>query len=52
MPTCPVCQAARVIIVIGDSRRGLCSSCGARWIQDGAVQRRIEVPEAARPGGA
>jgi Zn-finger nucleic acid-binding protein len=41
---CPVCDAARVIIVVGSTRRGLCAACGARWIQDGDVQRRVQRP--------
>jgi hypothetical protein len=42
MPRCPLCDGARVIIVLGETRRGLCSSCGARWIQDGEIQRHVE----------
>ncbi|MGH2723770.1 MAG: hypothetical protein ACRDI0_05810 [Actinomycetota bacterium] len=48
MPRCPVCDAARVIIVIGETRRGLCSDCGSRWIQDGAAQRHVEAPPGTR----
>jgi hypothetical protein len=42
MPRCPVCDAPRVTIVLGKTRRGLCSACGARWIQDGDMQRHVE----------
>ncbi|MGH2676344.1 MAG: hypothetical protein ACRDKA_13850 [Actinomycetota bacterium] len=47
MPRCPVCDSPRVIIVLNTARRGLCASCGARWIQDGDTQRRVEPPETA-----
>jgi hypothetical protein len=46
MPRCPVCDAPRVIIVLGKTRTGFCSTCGARWIQDGDMQRHVEPPAA------
>jgi hypothetical protein len=42
MPRCPVCDAPRVTIVLGETRRGMCTACGARWIQDGELQRQVE----------
>jgi hypothetical protein len=35
-----------VVIVLNSTRRGLCSTCGARWIQDGDIQRHVERPAA------
>ncbi len=47
MPRCPACDSPRVIIVLNTARRGLCATCGARWIQDGDTQRHVEPPAAA-----
>lgn len=46
MPRCPLCDSSKVIIVLNSSRRGLCPACGARWTQDGDLQRHVERPEA------
>jgi hypothetical protein len=46
MPRCPVCESPRVVIVLNSTRRGLCSVCGARWIQDGEIQHHVERPPA------
>ena len=60
MSRCPVCGSARVVVLVGPTRRGFCTRCGSRWVQDGSVQRavrRIERPSASRsmdlsgPGG-
>lgn len=48
MPRCPVCQSARIVIVIGSNPRAFCAACGARWVQEGAVQRKVR-PSAAAP---
>ena len=50
MPRCPSCDSARVIIVLNSSRRGLCPACGARWIQDGDVQKQVVVAAGQRTG--
>jgi Zn-finger nucleic acid-binding protein len=47
MATCPVCQTPRIVVVIGSTRRAFCTRCGARWIQEGAVQRAVERFEAS-----
>jgi hypothetical protein len=52
MARCPVCDSPRVVIVLNESRRGLCAACGARWIQDGDTQRHIEAPDGAQRTGA
>jgi hypothetical protein len=44
MPRCPVCQSVRIVIVVSPNRRAFCTACGARWIQEGSVQRLV------RPG--
>ncbi len=49
MPRCPLCDGGRVLVVIGATREGLCLSCGAQWMQDGADQRRIQSAEATAP---
>jgi transposase-like protein len=49
MPRCPLCDSGRVLVVIGPTRQGLCLSCGARWVQDGSQQRRVQ---GARPAAA
>jgi hypothetical protein len=54
MPRCPMCGSANITIVISLHPAAFCSTCGARWIQDGSEQRAItQVQEpalfAARP---
>ena len=44
MPKCPLCDSTRVVIILNDARRGTCTACGARWIQDGGEQRNVERP--------
>jgi hypothetical protein len=41
MPRCPLCRSALVTIGFGLYPIALCTSCGARWIQDGRQQRAI-----------
>ena len=41
MPRCPLCRSARVTITFGLYPIAICSSCSARWIQDGHQQRAI-----------
>jgi uncharacterized paraquat-inducible protein A len=47
MSRCPVCQTVRIVIVISPERRAFCTKCGARWIQEGGVQRSVRRPLAA-----
>ena len=39
MPRCPLCRSALVTITFGLYPIAICTSCGARWIQDGRQQR-------------
>jgi hypothetical protein len=41
MPRCPLCRSALVTITFGLYPIAICTSCGARWIQDGHQQRTI-----------
>ena len=41
MPRCPLCRSALVTIGFGLYPIAICSSCSARWIQDGRQQRAI-----------
>src|SRR5215211_6733091 len=45
MPRCPLCRSALVTIGFGLYPIATCTSCNARWIQDGHQQRAInQVP--------
>jgi Zn-finger nucleic acid-binding protein len=41
MPRCPLCRSALVTITFGLYPMAICTSCSARWIQDGHQQRAI-----------
>jgi hypothetical protein len=41
MPRCPRCGSTRITITFGLYPLAFCSSCSARWIQDGHEQRTI-----------
>ena len=41
MPHCPLCRSALVTLTFGLYPIAICTSCGARWIQDGRQQRAI-----------
>jgi hypothetical protein len=41
MPRCPLCRSALVTIGVGLYPIATCTTCGARWIQDGHQQRAI-----------
>jgi Transcription factor zinc-finger len=41
MRRCPLCRSALVTITFGLYPIAICTSCGARWIQDGHQQRAI-----------
>lgn len=49
MPRCPLCASAYITIVIRSLHPlAFCSSCGARWTQDGSEQSAIKrVPPPA-----
>jgi Zn-finger nucleic acid-binding protein len=48
MPRCPLCRSALVTITFGLYPIAFCTSCSARWIQDGTQQQTIsQVQEAA-----
>jgi len=57
MVRCPVCESARVVVVLSPSRRAFCVRCGSRWIQEGGLQRAITYSRedaeivAIRPAG-
>ena len=47
MPRCPLCRSALVTITFGLYPIAFCTSCNARWIQDGHQQRtisQVQVP--------
>jgi hypothetical protein len=41
MTRCPLCRSALVTITFGLYPTAICTSCSARWIQDGQQQRAI-----------
>jgi Zn-finger nucleic acid-binding protein len=41
MSRCPLCRSALVTITFGLYPIAFCTSCSARWIQDGNQQRAI-----------
>jgi Zn-finger nucleic acid-binding protein len=41
MPRCPLCRSALVTIGFGLYPIASCTSCNARWVQDGHQQRAI-----------
>ena len=48
MPRCPLCRSALVTLTFGLYPIAFCTSCGARWIQDGHQQQTItQVQEPA-----
>ena len=49
MPRCPLCASAHITIVINRQRRAFCSSCGARWVQDGSEQHTIKRTREREP---
>ncbi len=42
MPRCPLCGSCHVTILDSLHPQAFCSSCGARWIQDGSQPRAIK----------
>ncbi|MFN2543732.1 MAG: hypothetical protein ABR600_04050 [Actinomycetota bacterium] len=46
MVRCPVCESQAVSVVLNSKPHASCSTCGARWIQEGSWQRAV------RPGQA
>jgi uncharacterized paraquat-inducible protein A len=51
MLRCPMCDSAKIVVVIDTHRRAFCTSCGARWVQEGSHIRRIQ-PGLVRPRAA
>ena len=49
MVRCPVCESARVVVVLSPTRRAFCVRCGSRWIQEGSVQRSISYARRGAP---
>ena len=49
IPRCPLCRSALVTITFGLYPIAICSSCNARWIQDG---RQSALLRPARPTDA
>jgi len=41
MPRCPLCRSALVTITFGLYPIAFCTSCNARWVQDGHQQQTI-----------
>jgi len=41
MPRCPLCRSALVTITFGLYPIAFCTSCNARWVQDGNQQQTI-----------
>ena len=52
MVRCPVCQSARVVVLLSTRRKAYCVRCSTKWVQDGAVQHSIEPGVPAAPAGA
>jgi Zn-finger nucleic acid-binding protein len=50
MVRCPVCESARVVIVLSPTRKAFCVRCGSRWIQEGSYQHAVR-PNGAHPSG-
>jgi hypothetical protein len=51
MPRCPMCRSALVTLTFGLYPMAICTSCSARWIQDGHQQRAInQIQEPALMG--
>jgi Zn-finger nucleic acid-binding protein len=46
---CPVCESARVVVVLSSKRRAYCVKCSSKWIQDGNDQRAIQPGVPAAP---
>jgi len=38
---CPVCESARVVVVLSPTPKAFCVKCSARWIQEGSLQRQV-----------
>ena len=49
MVRCPVCESARVVVVLSSKRRAYCVKCATKWIQEGELQSFIEPGVPAGP---
>jgi hypothetical protein len=53
MPRCPLCRSALVTITFGLYPIAFCTSCSARWVQDGHQQQtisQVQEPSLMAPG--
>jgi len=48
MVRCPVCGSGAVVVVLGPNRRAFCTSCNAKWIQEGSEQRHVRPRQSLR----
>jgi Zn-finger nucleic acid-binding protein len=51
MVRCPVCESARVVVVLSSTHRAYCVKCATKWIQEGNIQRAVEPGVPAAPVG-
>jgi hypothetical protein len=49
MVRCPVCESARVVVVLSSKRRAYCVKCSSKWIQEGKDQRMVQPGVPAAP---
>ena len=49
MVKCPVCESARVVVVLAPSPRAFCVKCSTKWIQEGSIQRAVRPGVPAAP---
>ncbi len=49
MVRCPVCESARVVVVVAASPRAFCVKCSSKWIQEGSRQRAVRPGVPAAP---
>jgi hypothetical protein len=49
MVRCPVCESARVVVMLARSPRAFCVKCSTKWIQEGSVQRAVRPGVPAAP---
>jgi hypothetical protein len=42
MSRCPVCESFQILVRISARPRASCDTCGARWIQQGSLQKAVK----------
>ena len=47
---CPACESARVVVVVSPSPKAFCVRCGARWVQEGSLQRQVRFSKPTTAG--